>query len=269
MVLGLTAVAVSACSHDGNETSVDAHLEATLRFEQYFGLPGAESRDLLQFGADEDQRVQASIVECMRAAGFDYQAPAPVEHETAVLPGMRPERTWVEENGLSVLLGPAEDTERTTDTVPFGADLSEQEHGAYLEVLFGEGGCHDTATSSHQSAEAVLTAYDDHLGEIFGEYLADPSVTEADALWGACMRAVGYEFSNLDQLVSDLVRRVEEAAGDEAALRDLEGYERKAALAAYDCDEEPSELREAVVERLANEFRREYGQEIIEKLASR
>lgn len=214
------------------------------------------------------EAVEASIGECMSAAGFEY---IPVDFATIrsamtsdkSAPGLSQAEFYQQFGyGIStqfdkpiVTLALGEDNQRIRDS------LSEGDRTAYDRTLLGEngeavfayaleqedfsrtGGCTRQAVEEQFSEEEVSQTYFNPVDALI---LQDPRVIEALDAFAGCMQDAGYEYAAPDDVEADLLRRLDAithgadpttltgSALD--ALTTLQVYERGVVPVAVECE---------------------------------
>ena len=229
------------------------------------------------------EAVEASIGECMAAAGFEY---VPVDFATIrramtsdkSAPGLSQAKFYQQYGyGITtqfdkpiVRLGLGEDNRRIRESLP------EADRVAYDRTLLGEdheavfayaleaedfsrtGGCTRHAVEQEFSPEEVAQTY---FSPVDAAVLEDARVIDALAAFARCMQSSGYEYSHPDDVERDLLERLDAvthgadpstltgSAGD--ALTKLQDYERAVVPVAVECE---STHLEPVVDRVEDKL---------------
>jgi hypothetical protein len=155
-------------------------------------------------------------------------------------------------------------------------NLSPTDQVAYNHTLFGEnadetfavaleaedfsrtGGCTRTAIEQVFTPEQLTVTYYNPLDDLVNQ---DPRMVAALAEFADCMHAAGFDYSHPDEIEDDIKKRLYTITGDappealpadaQAALTELQGYERAVATVNLDC-----EVR--IVEPVADQILREW-----------
>lgn len=203
------------------------------------------------------------------------------------LPGMSEER-FVQEYGLGIStlytgLAPQLSPLRTPAQIGLGEqnvrifqNLSPADQVAYSQTLFGEhpdatlavaleaedvsrtGGCTRTAIEKFFTPEQMSSTYVNPFDLMIDQ---DPRMVEANGRFAECMRDAGFEYSHVKDVEVDLRKKLDTITGGApvealspdalAALQELQTYERGAAVAAVNCEEN-------FLDPVANQVEREY-----------
>jgi hypothetical protein len=201
------------------------------------------------------------------------------------LPGLS-ERQYFEQYGFGISTlytgKPPQLAEETTpakiglgqQNVEIFQNLSPADQVAYNRTLFGDnpdatfpvaietedfsrtGGCTRAAIEQVFTPEQLSTTYLNPKDALIEQ---DPRMVEALAEFGECLRAEGFDYTYEREVEPDLKERlyaitsgvpVESLSADaQAALTELQGYERRLAIVVLDCEEEILEPVEDRVER--------------------
>jgi hypothetical protein len=269
IVIG-AALLLGAC---GGSDDSDAGSDAPEFGPAEFGLTDAE----LNSRIDE---AEASIADCMVAAGFDY---VPVDAVTvreamdadATLPGVS-EEDYVAQYGFgitTVFEDPVLVKGRGEQNASTYAALTPADQTAYDRALFGGPGFvslaraledEDLSETGGCTLEAVKDLFDED--ELNGSYVnpADEQIEEDSRMvaaledWAECVQAEGFDYEHPDDITDELHERLDAildgadpaslsgAAAD--ALAELQGEERAVAVVAVECEEEHIIPVEEVVE---------------------
>lgn len=201
------------------------------------------------------------------------------------LPGLSEEAYFDQYGyGISTLytgLSPQLATETTPAKIGLGEqnvqifqNLSPADQVAYNQTLFGEnqdatfavaietedfsrtGGCTRAAIEQAFTAEQLSTSYLNPKDALIEQ---DPRMIEAITQYGECIRTAGFDYNHEREIESDLRDRLVEITGGlplealsadaQAALAELQTYERALAVASYDCEVRYLEPVEDQVER--------------------
>jgi hypothetical protein len=268
-----------AATSQGDEEAEDAEASAAEEEAEEEGTPGAE-----EFGLAEAEliarveTVESQIADCMNDAGFEYVA---VDYNTVraamdadkTVAGLGDEEFAAQFGyGISTRLIEAELPPQQSANTPAAIGLGEQniqifntlseaDQEAYNRSLFGEntdetfavaleaedfsqtGGCTRTAVEQAFSPEEVTAAYYNPKDALVEQ---DPRVIAAIASWADCMRAVGFDYNNPEEVEPDLEEQLDAildgAESDElsseaqAQLAELQGEEKVIAVADLGCD---------------------------------
>lgn len=214
------------------------------------------------------EAVEATIGECMAAAGFEY---VPVDFATVrsamtsdkSAPGLS-QGEFYQQYGYGittqfpkpiVTLGFGEENRRIRES------LSEADRVAYDRTLLGDdheavfayaleaedfsrtGGCTRQAVEEQFSPAEVAQTY---FNPVDALVLEDPRVIDALATFAGCLQSAGYEYSHPDEVEQDLLDRLDTVTegADPAtlsgpaleALTALQDYERAVVPVAFECE---------------------------------
>lgn len=231
------ALVLGACSSSGSDDDVAAGAtddSDAARIEQLiFGDEDATAEDYEQQFAAQEAAAQASIAECMSAAGFEY---FPRTSDIAVYE--EPEYDYLSREyaetygfGYSTMLEPgfatvAVDSEDDPNN-DYVNSLSEAEQEQYYLTLHGDQSVWETIESDEQLAELqaeqpelfeptgcegeawaasdngsneVYETYGDELDQLYESAMNDPAVVSGVSDWAACMAEQGFSVSEPDDL---------------------------------------------------------------------
>ncbi len=216
------------------------------------------------------EATEASIAECMSAAGFEYVAVDFATIKTAMdgdqsAAGVSDE-DYVKQFGFGIT------TQFDKPLIVFRAGpvnnavldvLPESEQTAYRRALWGEapdwnhahaveaedlsqtGGCTRTAAEQHYATAELAGNYLNPFDKLVEQ---DPRFLSAVTKWSACIRKAGFDFDNTGHVERELQQRLADVtqgqdprtldASAAEALRALQGEELAIAAAAYDCEEQ-------------------------------
>ena len=203
------------------------------------------------------------------------------------LPGMSEDR-FIQEYGLGIStlytgLAPQLSELRTPAQIGLGdqnvriyQNLSPADQVAYSQTLFGEhpdatlavsleaedlsrtGGCTRKAVEKFFTPEQMSSSYVNPFDIIIDQ---DPRMVEANAKFAECMRTAGFEYAHVKDVEVDLRKKLDAVTGGAplealspdalTALQELQSYERGAAVAAVNCEEN-------VLDPVASQVEREY-----------
>lgn len=216
------------------------------------------------------EQVEAAVRDCMTTAGFEY---VPVDFATVkaamdsdkTAPGVS-EEDFVAQFGYGITTSfddPVVEAGKGEQNVAIFAALPAPDQAAYSRALWGDrpdvtlaralededfagtGGCTRSAAEQSFSSEELTGTYINP-GDVLLEQ--DPRVVAALEEWATCVRDAGYEYGHPDEVEEDLSQQLDEvlAGADpasltgpaQAALTELQGYERAVAGVATGCEEE-------------------------------
>ena len=220
-----------------------------------------------------EQQAEVLVVECMLANGFEYVA---IDFASQFQPGAGQEdpdtRAYAEANGYGISIRPDLNTPSPEEIVDpndeIRAALSASELEAYQEALFGEAPVEEQPIDPANQTGCVAESYrnvfaaQNELGNVeqfFGDFAAelsdlesrfraDPRFIELEAQWATCMNEQGFSVSTRDEVFVELDRRMVEVgarfgpgeepdAATQQAMDDVADWERRAAVADWDCTE--------------------------------
>lgn len=125
-----------------------------------------------------------------------------------------------------------------------------------IEDLSRTGGCTRTAIEQVFTPEQMSATYRNPKDVLIEQ---DPRMVEAIGQYSECMRDAGFDYTHEKDIEPDLRSRLETITGGEplealsaeaqAALADLQSYERALAIASYDCEVRYLEPAEDRIER--------------------
>jgi len=135
----------------------------------------------------------------------------------------------------------------------------------YNEALSGPEGCRSSATEMQSMIAETVEAYLPEFGSVWERYLSDEDVRGAEDEWRDCMAGQGYDAES----TFDLQEQISGAVGlvtDELSLTEVQEFERRAAVADFECSERLVSVSGSVLESLMEDFEDEFGIQIISDL---
>lgn len=242
--LGLAVLPVGAsCSLNGGdeESQSTASAEALRLYDLRFGNPLATSQSAVDAAVSAEQAIYVAISECMEAEGFTLKVPDRLDIAS-----------------MMYFSGVDEQTRADVEVNGFGVSSK----GASFDPLSGMSApemesfarCSEVARAQEMAVEQALAAFDESFLAVAEGYLSDERIVEADRQWSDCVRAQGYDASNRSELEAQYSGRTTETPTED---------EVKAALAAFDCDEQVRSIREEVLAEYAEQFDEKYKLEAL------
>jgi hypothetical protein len=228
--------------------------------------------------ADRIEKIEADIGQCMTAAGFnyvpvDFDTVYEAMASSGSAPGVSDEDYLAQYGfGITTLVGepdPVVVNGRGEQNIALYEALAPGDRVAYERALWGEKpdvtlaraleneDFSDTGGCTRAAAEQFFTP-----AELVGSYRnpadaliqADPRMVDAIAAWSSCLAEAGHQYDNPDALDADLADRLAAILGPgasghqvvvaqldgaaQAALTDLQGFERAVAQVAAACEED-------------------------------
>lgn len=227
--------------------------------------------------AEQQKKVEDIVASCMADQGFEY---TPVDYSKLMSTQHDPvdttTRAYAEKNGygFSVMPDDAELSGLSSDFVDpnqgYVAAMSATEQQAYTEALYGklddlasggstdgpdlsQMGCYGKAqqevngAQQHAFESDELQTFSDDVDQLQKDIEADPSLTDLNAKWAACLSDAGAgDFASPKAAKDDFMQRASDTY-DSAASADptstavptidpkLQDEERKTAVADFDC----------------------------------
>ena len=218
-----------------------------------------------------EQEAELLVAECMLNNGFTY-VPIDFASQLPVVEGnVDPDsREFAETNGYGISIRPEAPALNPEDVLDpneeIRAQLSPAELEAYQQALFGERpaegetpgldeqtGCVAESYREVSDAQAALGSvgeffdeFSSELTELEDRFRADPRFLELERTWAECMFEQGFGINTRDELFVELDRRMAEvstglAPGEEpdastqALMEEVRDWERRAAVADWDC----------------------------------
>jgi len=218
-----------------------------------------------------EREAERGVVECMKQAGFEYQA---VDFAGGLEPESGAEdpdsRGFAEANGYGISIRPVINAPAPEDVVDpnteLRAGLSTAELEAYQLALYGNAPPDDEPVPLDQRTGCVAEAYNNvyaaraELGNVeqfFGEFgpelaeleerfRSDPRFVELEDQWATCMVEQGFDVAVREEIFVELNRRMsdvspllapgqEPSAEAQRAIDEVADWERSAAVADWDC----------------------------------
>jgi hypothetical protein len=282
MAIALTLAA--GCGSDNKSSDNFQELEDQLGFSQA-GI------------VERQSRVEGAIRDCMKAQGFDYVPVDPFAQRAALTGKARmSDEEFLKQfgYGISTLFGRGDEQSDPNERIR--KSLSTADRAAYDRALFGDspgltfaeaadtdatnelGGCTRQATSQVFGGTAVLASLQRKLDGLDEKVLEDQRMVKAIEKWSACMAEEGFQYSDPEDIDSDLLKRFEAIVGsgvrpgatappepgesyDRAALTDLQREEVKIANADLKCEkQEITPVETKVRPQYEQEFRQQNRQ---------
>lgn len=286
LAFGLTAAAfLAACGRGGGSSNAPAGGQnaAALPGTEEFGLSRQGLVEAIE--AVEAHIAECMNEAGFEYVAVDYNTVRRGMTSDKSLPGLS-ERRYFELHGFGISTlytgKPPQLAEETTpakiglgqQNVETFQNLSPADQVAYNRTLFGDnpdatfavaietedfsrtGGCTRAAIEGVFTPEQLSTTYLNPKDALIEQ---DPRMIEALAEFGECLRAEGFDYTYEREVESDLKERlyaitggapVESLSADaQAALTELQGYERRLAIVVLNCEERILEPVEDRVER--------------------
>jgi len=274
LVVGCVLLASCGSDPSGSEASDSDRVSLSYAESPINDLLGIDialrAGDLVEL----ERSAERSVVECMKAVGFEYVA---VDFASQFEPEAGAEdpesREYAELNGYGISIRPVIDLPKTEAFVDpndeLRSQLPEAELEAYSLALYGptgpdgeplapedRSGCVADAYDTVYAARAEFGAVEEFFGE-FGAELAeleqrfrsDPRFIELEAEWSTCMAEQGFTVVVREEIFVQLNLRMSEVApllvgGEEPPpeveqmMDDVRDWERHVALADWDCTQD-------------------------------
>ena len=243
-----------ACSSGDGATDVVAgaetqssvgefRIDAGSEFDLVYGNLTTPDPGLVDYAVRQEQALDAALLVCLANEGVDFE-PRTAEQIRGELeiaqPELTRERREIIGYGISIVdesvLGSPADVESSEAGVPEG--------------VFREGGCWEQARLIRSQIEEIAQQFFGEFFDLFEKYESHPDVVEAQAAWAECMARQGFEASTSMELQEQI--RASLGSGD---LDPLQDFERRAAVADFDCESETGVAADAVIDDFLKQFR--------------
>jgi hypothetical protein len=276
---------LGACGGTRPSTSPNASNGGTIPGKEEFGMTKEELYTAIEnVEAEISKCMQEAGFEYV---AVDYNTVRRGMTADKSLPGMSEEQ-FIQEYGFGIStlytgLAPQLSELRTPAQLGLGEQniqiyqsLSPADQVAYSHTLFGEhpdatfavaletedfsrtGGCTRTAIEKFFTPEQMSATFVNPFDVLVDQ---DPRMVKANAKFAECMRAAGFEYNHEREVEPDLRKRLDTIAGGaplealssdaQAALQELQSYERAVAAATVNCEE-------TYLDPVANQVEREY-----------
>lgn len=144
-------------------------------------------------------------------------------------------------------------------------------------------GCDGEARAETDTSSAFYTEFSDELEELYRAMENDPAIVAAQTEWSGCMAEEGYTYAGIDEMYQEASEKMNELYGmevvtsappagsesedstmatamdgppaiDEAKLAEAQAWERKVAVANWDCSRELYQVQSRISAELEQEF---------------
>lgn len=193
-------------------------------------LLGFDSFEDPSYRAEQQRKVEASIQNCMREQGFEYQvspAAADLRFGRAIAPGLS-DAEFAATHGYGIThsfdamlsVSSSDPNSELTDSMSQGelaawttALLGQTDSEDGFDPFAGGGGCLSEAVSEVFSNFEVIMRMSSKFEELDQQIHADPRMAELIAIWSSCMAEKGYVYQDDSEPASQLYQELQQALG--------------------------------------------------------
>lgn len=265
LLLCSVALTTIACGPSGDSGSGHPPLDVEMIYTLRFGNPVAPSAAATSYAVEQALQVERRIADCMSSVGFEYAIPSPAEIRSRL--GLDvPDSAIGDKESIgfgiatqaSLQVGPTQSADIST---------SQSEDPAFAQNLFGDAGCYAQANVVNVRIDETLAPFEPLLSATWERYSSDSRIIAADIEWSQCMKAAGFDATTLDDLRSEVYRRLELVSSPKE-LTELQEFEIGAARSNAQCRGNLEHIYREVLDEIIALFDDRYRESILEALRS-
>jgi hypothetical protein len=246
-----------------SSTALKGSLDLELIYMSHFGGSRGSSTATIEYKINAKLASESNIAACMEQKGFHYSVPTKEQlmAERKDPPGKTREERVSYGFGISLSL-PGKQPPTQDPNNP--ASQSNE----FREALGGKEGCRTLGKTREQKIDSIVQEFTPLVTDLWKRFEADPVVQGSEKSWRECMENQGYMYENKDKIREDVAVKFKALDDSPLKLSELQEFERRLAVADFDCQAAVDAVRNPVMDRLMTDFHEKHKMTIIERLKS-